>query len=657
MNRIVPHGSWLTLTAALLLAAPAQARGPSPYLPLNLSPEIERQFERVLILADVPAMKRPFAAAVLLDALPKACPKDPALCNRVRRYLTQYMDSPAITHLSAELAYADSDVAQPLPNRHALNSDDSWQVSALGLIQPSDHIVLSLGAVADASDVTPTGTVLSLGFDFAQLDVGWREHWLSPMTDSSMLASTQGETMPSVTLSNYRPMTPLGITYEAFIAEMAHSENIRFGTGFTSGHPKLAGLSIGIEPVRGWSLGVSRVMQYGGGDRSDSLGDLFDAFFQPSKYDNVDDIETEQFGNQAAAFTSRFIFPGSIPFAAYFEYAGEDTSRNADYRLGNSALSAGIDFPVLWQRFDATYEVSEWQNAWYVNGVYGDGLANDGYVLGHWFGNQRVPGDAVGGQSHMVRVGWRPAFGGQFDFRYRTVQNEDYGAAEYTRGQELSASYAFGWHRFTVGAQLQAGRTVLDEDYARLAAFVRFADWIEHGGSDVALANDAADEDESDLFIDAGLSAGQVRVDLAGVGTERPRTDTKIAPHVGFGARRAVGNRHDLGVRIEADEADGTSLIAVRALDYRYRMGQHLAFTGFIGAARYDLATPAFGYYLGLGTQWRDILPRTDLSLDLRWAEKVARDKLLPSDPDPSVGRPDVFYDIYSAAVYLSYRW
>ena len=61
------------------------ARGVTPYLPLNLEPEIESQIERVLILADKPVMTRPIAAATVLDALPKACHIDQGLCQRVRR--------------------------------------------------------------------------------------------------------------------------------------------------------------------------------------------------------------------------------------------------------------------------------------------------------------------------------------------------------------------------------------------------------------------------------------------------------------------------------------------------------------------------------------------------------------------------------------------
>src|SRR5262252_10213443 len=97
-----PHGprdsTTLSRPAALFLIAassisflqPAAASGVSPYLPLNLSPEMERQIERVLILADQPVMSRPIAAARVLDALPAACRIDQQLCRNVGKYLERY---------------------------------------------------------------------------------------------------------------------------------------------------------------------------------------------------------------------------------------------------------------------------------------------------------------------------------------------------------------------------------------------------------------------------------------------------------------------------------------------------------------------------------------------------------------------------------------
>ena len=59
----------IVLACCALVATNAAARGVSPYLPLYQSPEIERAIERLLILADVPVLKRPIAAATVSDAL------------------------------------------------------------------------------------------------------------------------------------------------------------------------------------------------------------------------------------------------------------------------------------------------------------------------------------------------------------------------------------------------------------------------------------------------------------------------------------------------------------------------------------------------------------------------------------------------------------
>ena len=60
----VRRGAWtatILLTAALGAGGSARASGVSPYLPLNLSPEIERKIERVLVLAGEPVLTRPVA--------------------------------------------------------------------------------------------------------------------------------------------------------------------------------------------------------------------------------------------------------------------------------------------------------------------------------------------------------------------------------------------------------------------------------------------------------------------------------------------------------------------------------------------------------------------------------------------------------------------
>ena len=157
------------------------------------------------------------------------------------------------------------------------------------------------------------------------------------------------------------------------------------------------------------------------------------------------------------------------------------------------------------------------------------------------------------------------------------------------------------------------------------------------------------------MFVDVGAAASRTRVSRSSPGSYVQTSALRLAPHLGVGLRREVGTRTDLGVRLELDRIDDHTLIAVRALDYRYRLGPTLAVTAFAGAARLDLATPAYGYYVGGGLQWRDVRPGWDAGLDVRYGDKLARDELQPGGV--LLGNVDSFNDAYSASLYLSRRF
>jgi hypothetical protein len=130
---------------------------------------------------------------------------------------------------------------------------------------------------------------------------------------------------------------------------------------------------------------------------------------------------------------------------------------------------------------------------------------------------------------------------------------------------------------------------------------------------------------------------------------------TKEGYHVALGARRAVSDHNDLGSRVEVDNIDGHDLVGIRLVDYRYRFNNPLALGAFLGAARYSLGTPAYGFYYGVGAQWRNVIPGWDLGAELRYDDTLARDHLLPDDPHGT--RPDSFYDVVSATFTVSYHF
>jgi hypothetical protein len=154
------------------------------------------------------------------------------------------------------------------------------------------------------------------------------------------------------------------------------------------------------------------------------------------------------------------------------------------------------------------------------------------------------------------------------------------------------------------------------------------------------------------------VSGGRLGLDLGGFTAAEEAAPLQyrdsISPHLGLGVRRAVTENADLGVRAELDDFHG-AMVALRVLDYRYRLNRHLALGGFFGFARYSAPTPAQGYYYGAGVQWRDLLPHWDLSFDTRFFQRLQRDKLLPSDPQN--GDPVEWYTMAAPTLYLSRRF
>jgi len=636
----------------------AQAVGVSPYLPLNMEPEVERQVERVLILGDEPILQRPIAAATVMRALPKACAIDQELCERVRGYLQRYMGTAGITLASLDVAESHGKANDVMPNAHGILTKDHYQLEAEGYIQPSDYLLVNAGGIAYSHRAVPTGTMVSVGWDAAQLDIGWRDHWMSPMTDSTMLPGTEAPTMPGVTLSNFRPLTRLGIQYELFVVRM--SEQPISYNGLHEGRPNLFGFHLSIEPVPGWTFGVNRVLEYGGGNGLPSSASfLANEFVKPSG-------NNQNRSNTEASYVSRFTLPTRTPLAIYAEYAGEDNSNGGSYLLGQGALSAGIDMPKLWGHFDATLEGSEWQDIWYTHFDYLYGMSYDQIVLGNWGAQQRTFGDGVGARSAMARIGWEFPNGGYLEEKVHLLANEPYNGQDdsrtyrgipgipYKHYYDATITYSKPLGAATVGGDLFFGRDVFGAKFTRLDGFVRFSPSAHHGYADF----DTDDHTPAaplipgaEVFVDAGVNGASYKTNLE---PNLPITTSKwqAGPHIGLGARRAVSDNNDMGARLELDDVAGRTLIGVRMLDWRYRFGKTVAVSAFAGPADWEQRTPALSLYAGAGLQLRNLRPGWDVGADFRYGQNLARDHQLPTDIQGV--RAETFYKVESITLSLS---
>ena len=658
------------LPLVLLVLAPSgrATAGVSAYLPLDLAPELESRVERVLVLAGMPVMTRPVRVATVLEALSAACARDKQLCAQVRRGLAPYLAAAAVSYAHVEVAATEHN-ALPQPDRHGAPMNSVWEADVGAIARFGDHALLSLGGIGYQGRFTPTGTMVSLGGDRLQLDLGYRDHWWSPLRLSSMLIGTAAPTMPSFTISNVVPMTRAHLRYEVFLARMSYSDRIAWQNDFTAGHPELFGFHLDMELAPGWSLGATRLLQFGGGARPHSWGGLWRAFFNTTRYENTNtQLNTDQeFGNQQFAVSSDLVLPLRMPMSLYIEYSAEDTFHAQNTRFGSSAIAAGFYLPQLRPHLQLRYEFSEWQSNWYVHHIYQDGMANFGIVLGHWGAQWRQKGDAVGAQSHALELVWDRRDGQQLDLQYRTALNQSgsYSNVRYQRGHELSLSLSRPWGSWQVGARVDGGRDEYGESFGRLAAFADLT-----GRRGVAHAERAGEYESADRagvdatasavarrkvegFVDVGMFVSHLDYEQDAGKVPAVKTP-QGSMHLGLGVRRAFDRHHDLGTRLELDNVRGRLFAALRALDYRYRFGPHLAAGLFIGVGRYDGPTPAYGWYGGAGLQWRELWNKWDLGLDARIGDHMVRNKI---PGEPIILWPNTFYSIYGESIYLSRRF
>jgi hypothetical protein len=462
---------------ACLFSSTSYSKGVSPYLPMNMSPEAERQIERLLALAGDPVLTRPIPASRVQAAVKKYCKKTTQICKQVRTYLERFSQSDGFTYANFETG-AKSDDEISLPNQRGEGSANAFSVNAQLYLRLNPYWYAFLGGERREDGESLEGTYQSIGVEWMQLDFGYRAHWLSPMQTSAMLWSTNAETTPSITLSSPSPISDFGFRYELFATRLSNSDNIAFQGGKTSGSPCAIGMHLSMTPLPFWAIGLNRVMLYGGGARGEchKPKDLFKALFDPSAADNAGSnlSKDDEFGNQSASLTSRLNVTGRVPWSLYLEYAGEDTSVNKAYRLGNAALQVGLFFPAIGEDMDLTLEFSEWQNSWYVHHIYQDGTRNDGNVLGHWAADQRAKSDGVGGQAAVLRWNWQFLGNHLAHLQLRSVEQESYSAANYTSGYDVTARYSVGMGDYITGVEGTMGRSVWDEDFYRAGFFLRW---------------------------------------------------------------------------------------------------------------------------------------------------------------------------------------
>lgn len=467
---------WVSFVFFISMVPLAYSGTVSPYLPINVSPLLENEVNRLATVSGMTSLSKPYSVARILAAMEKIKGSHPKLYARLKKGLKPYTQTYGITQLSA--ASSVSKDTHTVANQRGKYTNSHINVSLRSQAKVTNWLGVLVGGEYTHyregdknTEFQATGSMIALGTDWAQIDIGYKDIWLSPFKGSAQLLSTQAQTLPSISISNNLTLDIYGVkwNYHLFLAQMSRQQ-VQFKPGEFSNRkkPLLAGMHINFEITDWWTIGASRAFQFAGGERPVSAKTLAKAFFDPRGTDNDASVEEES-GNQLAAISSKINFDGNIPFSFMVELAGEDTSNNKEYQLGNTALTAGLYFPYLLNNNASfNYEYSSWQTAWYSNNVYQEGYVNEGFVLGHWaMQPQRTLRTATPGSAHFVEMYWQIDDDKVISSSLKTSSLENTGSIKYNNAWELTLNYSKPWNNHILTTGIYLGKDSFGEKFTQ----------------------------------------------------------------------------------------------------------------------------------------------------------------------------------------------
>jgi hypothetical protein len=461
------------ILGCLLIAGQGLTKGLSPYLPLNISPEIEVQIEKVMALTPGAPLSKPYKAVDVMQRNESLAARFPDLHRAVNAYLARYKDTISSTHFSVSGSVND-EKNTALANERGITGDSSYQISKGLVAYISPYAYVAAGGIwADGTGLTHYNTHVAFGYEYAQIEAGYREHWFSPMHDSALLVSTNAKPSLSVTVSNATPISDWAFRYELFYSKLEKVTGINQQGMFFTGKPALAGLHMSISPVDTWSLGISRTVQFAGAINNISLSEALLNLATPASEDESPLFSPQaQASDQKTAISTRLNLPFSFPVSVYGEVAFEDSPQSANAQ--DTALAVGIYLPMVTDTLALRYEYSSWNELFYQSPFYTQGYTNKQQAIGHWANGLFPLSERSIKTSHAVNINWQFTADQIIDVTIRSANNDMASPQTPNSYTELSARYSFATRYGFWGVDLNVGEDRLGTQFKRVSVFYRW---------------------------------------------------------------------------------------------------------------------------------------------------------------------------------------
>lgn len=345
----------------------------------------------------------------------------------------------------------------------------------------SDHLALNVQGtvVADPDDrktYRADGSYLGVNVGNFMISAGLMERWWGPGWDGSLILSTNARPIPSLTLErNYtdafktRWLSWLGPWRASIALGEAEKHDVPMpGVKFMAAR-------VNFKPRPWLELGLTRTAQMCGGDRECNWGTFTDMLV--GEDNQVDDGRTDdQPGNQMAGYDLRMRSPWkSIPVAVYTQWIGEDEAGGLPSKfMGLAGIegwrSTGLGSIRLRAEFaDTTCTFTREEpdyNCAYRNGIYPQGYAYRGRIIGHSMDND--------GRMMTIGVALRRPDGDFYSLALRKIElNRDGGphsistAPVSLRNVELRHSRTWGAGKIDVGVGYDDGQAAAFDSKVR----------------------------------------------------------------------------------------------------------------------------------------------------------------------------------------------
>ena len=329
-----------------------------------------------------------------------------------------------------------------------------------------DYTTANLQAtvVADADDdktLRPDGTYLGVNIGNFMVSAGWMERWWGPGWDGSLILSTNARPIPSLTLErNYtdpfetKLLSWLGPWRASIAVGQAEEHEVAVA------EVRFMAARVNFKPRPWLEFGLTRTAQWCGEDRSCGWQSFKDMLIGRDN-EVVDGDVDDQPGNQMAGYDVRLRSPWkALPLALYSQWIGEDEAGGLPSKfLGLAGVEGWLSSGLGSLRLRAEYadttctftrEEPEF-NCAYRNGIYPQGYAYRGRVIGHSMDNDSRLWSLA---ALLVRE-----HGASYSLTVRRARLNRDGAGSHAistvpltlRNVELRHSRVFGFGQFNIG--------------------------------------------------------------------------------------------------------------------------------------------------------------------------------------------------------------